>query len=284
MGRWFTAWLALVVAGCSFDTSGGEGSRDGGSPPPIDASGDDARTGDPDGGGPCMTGALDFSPDEWVLVSHPSLDLTDDFTVEAWVRPRAVNNEYHIVSRHDDGASEGYVLMIKDRVPEFRVYFADDSGPPSHCDCKSSGADLVDDEWVHIAGSFSGGTSYLFEDGVLSETCDCQDTCSGTCEGDVASYGGSLAIGIEASRLDRFAVDGLIDDVHLLGSPTTSSFEPLAAAACDTDTLLLLRFEPPVGQVLTSGCGAAATGRLGSESGADLNDPAEVDTACPPSR
>lgn len=282
MGRWFTAWLALV-AGCSFDASGGEGSRDGGSPPLIDASGD-ARADEPDAGGPCTTGALDFSPDEWVSVSHPSLDLTNNFTVEAWVRPRTVNSEFDLVSRHDSGASEGYVLMIKDRVPEFRVYFADDSGPASHCDCHSSGADLTVDRWVHIAGSFSDGTSYLFEDGVLMEICNCQDTCTGTCEGDVASYAGSMAIGIEAGRLDRFAVDGLIDDVHVLGSATTSSFEPLAAAACDTDTLLQFRFEPPVSQSLSSGCGAAATGRLGSESGADLNDPDAVDTSCPPSR
>jgi len=67
----------------------------------------------------------------------------------------------------------------------------------------------------------------------------------------------------------------------VLGRALTASFEPLQSAACATESLLLFRFESPVGQELSSGCGAAATGRLGSETGADLNDPNEVDTACP---
>lgn len=273
------AGLALI-AGCSFDASGGQAGGDGGTPPAIDAGSDGGPT-DPDAGGPCMTGALDFSPDEWVVVADPSLDLTDDFSVEAWVRPREVDNEYHIVSRHDDGASQGYVLMIKDRLPEFRVYFPDDSGPPTRCECKKEGEEVSADEWVHLAGSYSDGSAYLFKNGVLIETCDCQDLCGESCTGPAAAYGGPLTIGIEASRLDRYAADGLIDDVHVLGRALIASFEPLQAAACATESLLLFRFESPVGQELSSGCGAAATGRLGSEIGADLNDPDEVDSACP---
>ena len=279
MGRCLTAGLALI-AGCSFDASGGQGGGDGGTQPGIDASADGGPP-DPDAGGPCMTGALDFSPDEWVQVSHASLDLTDDFAALAWVRPRSVDNEYHIVSRHDDSASEGYVLMIKDRQPEFRVYFPDDSGPPSRCECKKDGEEVTADEWVHLAGSYAGGSAYLFKNGVLIETCKCEDLCGEGCTGPVASYGGPMTVGIEASRLDRFAADGLIDDVHVRGSPLTAPFEPLQAAACAAESLLLFRFESPVGQELTSGCGAAATGRLGSESGADLNDPDEVDASCP---
>lgn len=271
--------LALI-AGCSFDASG-EGTRRDGGPPPVDASGGDGGQDDPDGGGPCMTGALDFSPDEWVEVADDSLDLTNDFTVEAWARPRAVSGEYHIVSRHDDGASEGYVLMIKDDQPEFRVYFEDDSGPPSRCECRDPDEQVAPDQWVHLAGSFSDGSAYLFKNGVLIEICDCEDLCGENCTGDVAGYGGPMTIGIEASRLDRFAADGLIDDVHVVGGVTNSSFEPLQAGACATETLLLFRFESPVGQELSSGCGAAATGRLGSESGADLNDPDAVDASCP---
>src|SRR6187397_494114 len=104
VGRCTMAGLGLI-AGCSFNASGQAGG-DGGTPPAIDAGGDGGQT-DPDAGGPCMTGALDFSPDEWVVVADPSLDLTNDFSVEAWVRPREIDNEYHIVSRHDDGASQG---------------------------------------------------------------------------------------------------------------------------------------------------------------------------------
>lgn len=280
VGR-FTVGMALVVAGCSFDASGGgQGIRDSGTPPFIDASGDDGGP-DRDGGGPCMTGALDFSPDEWVAVADDSLDLTDDFAIEAWVRPRAIDDEYHIVSRHDDGASEGYVLMIKDRMPEFRVYFADDSGPPTRCECTKDGEQVAADEWVHLAGSYSDGSAYLFKNGVLIEICDCAELCGEQCVGDIASYGGAMTIGIEASRLDRYGADGLIDDVHVLGSALTASFEPLQSAACAAESLLLFRFESPVGQELESGCGAAATGRLGSEAGADLNDPDEVDVRCP---
>jgi hypothetical protein len=280
VGRCATVGLALL-AGCSFDTSGGQGDNDGGTPPIIDGgSGDDGGGGDDDGGGPCMTGALDFSPDDWVEVDDDSLDLSNDFTVEAWVRPREVSGEYHIVSRHDDGASQGYVLMIKDSLPEFRLYFADDSGPPSRCECKKSGEEVAADTWVHLAGSFSDGDAYLFKNGVLLEICDCAELC-GNCVGDAAPYGGPMTIGIEASRLDRYAADGLIDDVHVLGRALTASFEPLQAAVCATETLLLFRFESPVGQELSSGCGAAATGRLGSEAGADLNDPDQVDVSCP---
>lgn len=271
--------LALAV-GCSFDRGGANGTPDSGPPPGIDGGADGGGGDPPDAGGPCMTGALDFSPDSWVEVADDSLDLTDDFTVEAWVRPREVTGEYHIVSRHDDGASEGYVLMIKDQLPEFRVYFPDDSGPPSRCECRMSGEEVVADQWVHLAGSFSGGTSYLYKNGVLIDICTCQDLCGG-CTGEPASYGGPLTVGIEASRLDRYAVDGLIDDVHVLASPTTASFDPVTGATCATDSLLLFRFESPVGQELTSGCGTGVTGQLGSESGADLNDPDAVEADCP---
>ncbi|HEU5060336.1 MAG TPA: LamG domain-containing protein [Kofleriaceae bacterium] len=282
MGRWFAAALAMCAA-CSFDRGGSGGGSDGGAPPPDDGGGsDDAGPGE-DGGESCTTGALDFSPDEWVSVGDASLDLTDELTVEAWVQPRMVTGEYHIVSRHDASESEGYVLLIKDSVAEFRVYFPDDSGPASHCDCRDTDQELVSDRWVHLAGSFFGGSSYLFVDGALVETCVCADVCTGTCEGEtIAAFAGPLTVGIEASRLDRFAADGLIDDVHVRASRQTTAFEPFQAASCVADTLLLFDFEAPVGQELTSGCGAAATGRLGSESGADINDPSAVETDCPP--
>lgn len=273
--------LALL-AGCSFDRGGG-GGGDGDGGPVIDGGGDgdgDGSPADPDGGS-CTTGALDFVPEQWVEVSDDSLDLTNGFAVEAWVLPRKVDHERHIVSRHDNAASEGYLLLIKDGIPEFRTYFTDDSGPASHCDCRDEGEEVAADQWVHLAGSFSDGTSTLFVNGALVETCVCQDLCKGTCEGDVASYAGPLAIGIEATRLDRSEVDGLIDDVHLLAAPLTASFDLDLAATCTDDTLLLFRFEPPVGQELASECGVSATGRLGSALDADLNDPTAVDVACP---
>ena len=283
MGRWIVAGIALLTA-CSFDRSGGGGSDGGGSPPQEDAGGDGDATSSDGGGGRCTTGALDFAPDEWVEVADDSLDLTEALTVEAWAQPRAVKDEYHIVSRHADNASEGYVLMIKDDRPEFRVYDPDDSGPPTRCACKYTGEEelaLELNEWVHLAGSFSEGTSYLFVDGELIETCTCEDLCGDGCVGPFAGYAGPLTIGIEASRLDRFAADGLIDDVHVRSSPQTTSFEPTAGPACAADTLLFFGFEAPVGQELASGCGAAATGRLGSETGADLNDPGAVEVDCP---
>jgi len=281
VGRWIAAGFALLSA-CSFDRSGGGSGSDGGPPPQEDAGGDDDASPGDDGGRPCTTGALDFSPDEWVEVTDDSLDLTDELTVEAWTQPRVVDDEYHIVSRHADNASEGYVLMIKDGLPEFRVYFADDQGPPSRCECKSTGAELAPGQWVHLAGSFFDGTSYLFANGALIETCRCEDLCGEDCVGAIAGFAGPLEIGIEASRLDRFAADGLIDDVHIRSSRQTTSFDPSEAATCAADTLLLFRFEAPVGQELSSGCGAAATGRLGSDVGADLNDPSAVDAECPP--
>lgn len=273
-------WLVLL-AGCSFERSG-SGGGDGGAPPVIDAGGGSDGHGDPadpDGGG-CTTGALDFTPDQWVAVSDDSLDLTNGFAVEAWTLPRKVDHDRHIVSRHDNAASEGYVLLIKDGLPEFRVYFADDSGPASHCDCKNERVKVAADEWVHLAGSFSDGTSTLFVNGALADTCDCAERCTGTCVGDVASYAGPMTIGVEASRLDH-AADGLIDDVHVLASPIAASFDPLEAATCADQTRLLFRFEAPVGQELASGCGVSATGLLGSAPDADLNDPTAVDVACP---
>ena len=128
MGRWIAAGIALLSA-CSFDRSGGGGSDGGGPPGQEDAAGGGDATASDDGGGPCTTGALDFAPDQWVEVVDDSLDLTEALTVEAWARPRAVKDEYHLVSRHADNLSEGYVLMIKDGLPEFRVYYPDDSGP-----------------------------------------------------------------------------------------------------------------------------------------------------------
>jgi hypothetical protein len=279
--RLATLGLALLAAGCAFDRSGGNGARDSGTSPQDGGDVDDPDGGGPDGSGPCMTGALDFSPDQWVEVADDSLDLRDDFAVQAWVKPREVAGEYHIVSRHDAAASEGYVLMIKDQLPEFRVYFPDDSGPATHCDCTMAGEEVTAGEWVHLAGSYSAGTSYLYKNGVVIAICHCQDLCGDGCVGEIAGSDGPLAIGIEASRLDRFAADGLIDDVHLHAGPITASFDPMESGGCAADSLLLFRFEAPVGQELASGCGTGVTGRLGAESGSDVNDPTAVETACP---
>lgn len=270
----------LLVTGCAFQQGGSAGGMRDGDPGPDAVKGDGPAG--PDAGGSCSAGALDFAPRDWIEVGDASLDLTNDFTVQAWVEPRAISAEYHIASRHDHGASEGWVLMIKDRVPEFRVYFADDQGPSSHCDCKNPDQALVADRWVHIAGSFLDGTGYLFKDGVLIEICDCAELCGGCGGPTAAPYGGPLAIGIESSSLDRYAVDGLIDEVHVLGAARTASFEPLAASDCSGDSLLLFPFDRPVGQELTSACDAAPTGQLGSDPGADENDPTPVELECAP--
>ena len=94
----------------------------------------------------------------------PALDVTGDFTLEAWVKPPAT-------------AADGGTFYITERAGVFRLYLYVSEGnlftrfDLGSGDIISTGA-LTLDAWNHIAVSRSGSTTRIFLNGTEAATAD----------------------------------------------------------------------------------------------------------------
>src|SRR5438105_1257641 len=114
------AAAALLVAACGLDVKGTgktvtTTSHDPTAPADAGSSPGPARPSDGGGGPegdatvglPCTNGVLAFDgSDDFVTIARDdALELPNDFTVEAWIKPSAKTTEMHVVSHHDTNGS-----------------------------------------------------------------------------------------------------------------------------------------------------------------------------------
>src|SRR5690242_14951308 len=109
--------------------------------------------------------------------------------------------------------AEGWVLMIEQQIPEFRVYQA----TGGECDCKNASRMVAANAWHHFAGSYKDGTSRLFLDGQEIMACACGGQT-------VRPYPGTLDIGTNASNDMSFDFLGVIDDAFLRRGAMSGSY------------------------------------------------------------
>ncbi|MHC4254909.1 MAG: DUF7901 domain-containing protein [Planctomycetota bacterium] len=144
-----------------------------------------------------------------VVVPHsPSLDITDDFTIEAWIKATGTDKYHMIVDKHNGSASisYGYSLYLTDGNLRLSIY----SGANGIGDYSVLGIDLRDDQWHHVAGLWDSNDIKLYIDGEFkaSEAWDFGP----------ASTGPSRALGI-GKRIYGWGgylpFEGLIDEVAI---------------------------------------------------------------------
>jgi hypothetical protein len=230
--------------------------------------------------GPCEDLTLKCAGSQFVDVLSNSVDLTDNFTVAAWVRPSELKlkSEYQIISRHSHLLATGYVLMIKDQVPEFRVYHGLFGPPADHiCHCKDVATKLTQtNTWYHLAGSFSAGTARVFVDGKLIKSCVCKGKT-------VWSHMGGLRVGACSSCYPvKFGFKGLIDDVIVAKTSRSAGFDPKLVSSLLPCNKLAARwpFSEGSGQSTASLCSGPG-GTLGSVAlSPDFNDPIWIKGIC----
>ena len=228
---------------------------------------------------PCSDNVLSFDgvDDVASVPDDPRLDLSSDFTVEAWIKPSAkaagaTGAEMHLVSHHDWPASRGWVLLLDKGHAEIHVYGDESFASKGYAAGNTPGPDyIVAGKWAHVAGTLRGSTLRIYYDGVLRDTQEISVLFAR------ANFLGRLTFG-RASYTPEFRYEGQLDDVRLSSNARyTGATAPKPAARFSTDasTLALWHFDELSGTTLVD-AQAKHTGAFLSDSTA----PARAAAAC----
>jgi hypothetical protein len=147
-------------------------------------------------------GALEFDAakkDVLRIPASPELDFSEEFTLEAWVRPSGAENKEAPLIDKQEGAGVGYFLdeggTVSDRpvgaVEPGQEYVEAEEALPAHA-------------WSHVALTFDGDRTWLYVDG--------RPVDNGAAEPVVTSEG-ELEIGGSTATTEFF--DGRIDEVRI---------------------------------------------------------------------
>lgn len=227
-----------------------------GAPPPSSVAG----TGD--GGTACVDPALAFdgADDRATAPDDRALDLADDFTVEAWIRPDASSvgaGELHLVSHHDPQAG-GWELRLKDGHVEAVIWGEESFDSKGYVAGAAGGAYVVAGKWAFVAATLEGDTLRVYYDGQLKDQIDLGFFFSR------GSYQGPLTFG-RAAYVDDYHYAGALDDVRLSKSARyvdATMPVPKAPLAKDGDTVALYAFDEASGDALADGSGNGHDGAL----------------------
>jgi hypothetical protein len=252
-----------------------------------DPAGASAPPGDRDGGAPgddatavpaCSDRALAFDGvDDFASIpADASLDLPGDFTVEAWVKPgprAATGEEMHVVSHHDQTASRGWSLLLRNRRFELVLWGSDTLGPMAYSAGNAGPEYVVAGAWMHVVGTVSGDMMRIYAGGALRDT--------QLLGSDFVRQADPQAttIGRPAFTSAQF-FEGLVDDVRLSkGARATGDTSPIPIAplASDATTIALYRFDEAGGPSIDD---TAAGGVHGGTIGNGARAPSRVVVPC----
>jgi len=131
-----------------------------------------------------------------------SLQITDSLTIEAWSKPDVTGTYMGIAGKLvEAGGYAGYAL-VKHDTNYFRFMIAS----AGSTDFVSSDSAYADTDWHYVVGRRSGGTNYLYVDGVLQT-----DTSTQT----LSDSGDDFRIGRQYKDYDGRWWDGIIDEVRV---------------------------------------------------------------------
>ncbi|MHA2332967.1 MAG: DUF2341 domain-containing protein, partial [Candidatus Hodarchaeales archaeon] len=136
------------------------------------------------------------------IPDHDSLDITNNFTIEAWINvPAAVlsTGDHAILSHRDN---EGYQVAFKDGALRMKIL---DAGSTKTVEIIDPG--MIANSWYHVVTRFEGPNMYIFINGTEVATNTGHDA--------ITSYSTSfpLRIGSRASGSNYF--EGKIDEVRV---------------------------------------------------------------------
>jgi len=253
-------------------------------PSPAPTSTDAGSSGSTDGPAPdappCSDNVLSFDgvDDVASVPDDPRLDLSGDFTVEAWVKPSAkaagpTGAEMHLVSHHDWPNSRGWVLLLDKGHAEMIVYGDESFAPKGYAAGNTPGLPdyIVAGKWAHVAGTLRGTTLRIYYDGVLRDTQEISVLFARS------SYFGRLTLG-RASFSTDYPYEGQLDDVRLSSNARytgATASKPTARFSTDASTIALWHFDELSGTTLVD-AQAKHTGTFLADSTA----PARAAAAC----
>lgn len=183
------------------------------------------------------TRAIDFNPTnsqrlQIADANQTGLDLSTDFTIEAWVRidqlPSTAGNTFSIVTKYESGGNNRSYQFFINTSNEISVQFNSDGGSGSGSVTTIKATETISPadigRWIHLAVAvdISVPTASFYKNGVALTT-------SVTTANATSIYNGAAAFGIGAreatqstSTWDSF-FDGQIKDVRVWGDIRSSS-------------------------------------------------------------
>ena len=144
--------------------------------------------------------SFDGENDCVTIADSADLQLSEDFTLEAWVKPK------------DDGGSEPILFKEKPYFGAYALYYGLEGegdiegliGDEWEFRRAIDGADQDENVWLHVALAYDGAHMRLYVNGELIDTSSADD---------VESSSGDLSIGCSQEFGDNF--EGLIDEVRI---------------------------------------------------------------------
>ncbi len=149
---------------------------------------------------------LDGTNDKVTIADNNALDLTTNYTIEAWIKPTAFNWLGGIVSKYHVNSSNGYILRLNGT--------GDNSGI-SFDEMSTSNGVLSLNKWQHIAAVNNNGTRKVYINGV-------EQTITGTPLTTVANSD-PVIIGQDFSAGASRFFNGNIDEVRIWNTARSAS-------------------------------------------------------------
>ncbi len=140
---------------------------------------------------------FDGANDYVEIPNHSSLDLVNNYTLEAWIRPDSFNSMGGIISKYHTPSAFGYFLRLSSVFPYTDIDFDG---------LETTNGILQADQWYHIAAVNDNGTRKLYVNGE-------EQTLSGTIQ-TVASNTNPVRIGVDYMSSPRW-FDGEIEEVRI---------------------------------------------------------------------
>jgi len=146
---------------------------------------------------------FDGNNDYILIPDHNQLDLTENYTIEAWIFPESFTWLAGIVSKYQTSGANGYLLRLTDQAPYSGISFDEK---------KTSTGVLNNNQWYHIAAVNEQGDRKLYINGV-------ETPLSGSSL-NISPNNNPLRIGSDYGS--RF-FNGRIDEVRLWDTPKTQA-------------------------------------------------------------
>ena len=151
---------------------------------------------------------LDAAESNYVsIASSEALNLTNNYTIEAWIYPRSFNWLGGIVSKYQTAGSGGYLLRLSGDAPHQGINFDELS--------TTNNMVLSSNQWYHIAAVNDNGTRHLYINGI-------EEALSTNTPLTVTTNSDPILIGCDYSEHPRF-FNGLIDEVRIWNVARTQS-------------------------------------------------------------
>ncbi|GEM_PF-4000291 len=152
--------------------------------------------------------AFDFSPNggngSIIVPDAPALELTNEITIEAWIKPRDTNSTYSIVTKlGTSGGENGYAFFIQQDVLYAQMNGAGEPWPSEQVTVELP---IPTNEWCHVAWTYDQSAMVLYFNGLPVAT-------NAVGPVDIATSANNLRIGNDDDTSSPF--NGLIDEASL---------------------------------------------------------------------